>query len=232
MTKSARDNMMDAVTLLVGACAVTLTVAVLRGHAAAQRRPGPGTASVSLPGWRTLIAAGHRLGPQNAKVTILEFGDFECPACGGAERTLRALREEYPSDVAVVFRHWPLSYHRFAYAGARAAECAGAQGRFLQYHDLEYDRQDSLGLLPFGELARRAGVPSLSAFQACNRTAGPVPAIEQDIVAAKSVGGNGTPTLAINGRRLIGVPDSAGFEQLVRHELDSLARRSVVTSGR
>ena len=174
---------------------------------------------VPVANWKN-FAVGHRFGPADAPVTIIEFADFECPVC----RTftlgpLQAIRDKYPTQVAVVFRHWPLRYHRFAYASARAAECAGRQGKFEQFHDMIYLKQDSIGLKPFEDYAREVGVQDLPAFNSCNTATSPIPSVEADKVAATSVGGSGTPTILINGLRLPGAPDSARLEQFVRAAL-------------
>jgi protein-disulfide isomerase len=160
------------------------------------------------------------MGPQGAKVTILEFADFECPACRQFEPTLRAARAKYPSDVAVVFRHWPLPYHHFALPAARAAECANAQGRFEAMHDLLYARQDSLGLKSFASFAADAGVADTAAFDVCNRSGGPVMALAADTTDARQLGGRGTPTVVVNGL-LLGVPNGAALDKAIQDALKS-----------
>ena len=70
---------------------------------------------VAIQGWEMLQKAGHWIGPTNARIVIVEFSDFECPVCRTfSTGALRALRKRFPDDVAVVYRHWPLNYHRFA----------------------------------------------------------------------------------------------------------------------
>jgi protein-disulfide isomerase len=159
--------------------------------------------------WQKYAAVGHRMGPANAPVTIVEFADFECPVCGHfVTRRLEAVEREFPGQVAVVFRHFPLDYHRFAYPTARAAECAAAQGRFAEFYGAIYHAQDSLGLKPYSEFARQSGVNDLAAFDQCNRTPGRVPAIEMDMEAARAIGANGTPTVLVNDLLFLGAPDS------------------------
>ena len=207
-----RDRILDGATLVAVFCAVVLTVSVVRRHAAAgpsgSTVPGDSTV-LSSAEWRSLMSGGHRTGASHARLTIVEFGDFECPVCGTFERTLHQLLRAYPTEVAIVFHHWPLAYHRLAYPAARAAECAGQQGRFQPYHDLLYARQDSLGLISFAEFAGRAHVPDLPRFTRCNSSSALVPVIEADVAEALRLGGPGTPTVIVNGVRLGGVPDSA-----------------------
>ena len=125
-----------------------------------------------------------------------------------------------------MYRHWPLtSIHRFAYPAARAAECAGRQGRFEAFHDLVYAKQESLGLKTFAEFARESGVSNLRAFASCIATTTSVPAIEADISEALRVGGIGTPTILVNGYRLPEPPDSAALATIIFAELNKKKAR-------
>jgi protein-disulfide isomerase len=121
----------------------------------------------------------------------------------------------FPSQVRFVYRHWPLENHRFAYPAARAAECAAEQGRLWDMHRLLYAKRDSLGLLSFADFARRAALPSLDQFEACNRRSEPIPAIEGGIRDAKAAGGTGTPTTIVNGVLKRHGVDSAYIARLV-----------------
>src|SRR5437868_3731985 len=108
--------------------AALLSYAVARG----ERKPW----SASAPEYRTL-------GPAGAKVTIVEFSDFECPACRMAEPPVRRIMALYDGKVRLVFKHFPLErMHPWARRGAVAAECAGRQGRFWEFHHELYDHQD------------------------------------------------------------------------------------------
>lgn len=172
---------------------------------------------VAVKNWDRFSVGGHRMGPPDAAVTIEEFADFECPVCRDFTLSaLRGVRVRYPKAVAVVFRHWPLPYHRFAYLAARAAECAADQGRFEAYHDLLYEKQDSLGVKSFVAFARDAAVPNIDAFAKCASVRTPNAIIDHDKGDAIAIGGRGTPTLVLNGKRLTGAPDSEHFDALVR----------------
>jgi protein-disulfide isomerase len=193
------------------------TVIVDRVHPKAAGAGGLAvTTAGSVDNWDELVNSPLRMGPADAKVKIVEFADFECPACRGfTTGALRGIRAEYPGDVAIFFHHWPLSYHRFAYPAAKAAECANHQARFEQFHDAVYAHQDSLGLITFIEFARIAGVPDTVAFQACIRQPGRVARVDQDAALALAAGGAGTPTVLVNGQRLGGVPDSQALSNYV-----------------
>ncbi|MCA1789432.1 MAG: DsbA family protein [Thioalkalivibrio sp.] len=182
------------------------------------RSAGVTEASVAVSDdvWDELIAGGHRFGPPDARVVIVEFGDFECPFCKGyALETLPAVRASYPNDVAVVYRHLPLSYHRFAMMSAVAAECAGRQGQFATMHDLLYAKQDSIGLLAWDDVARRSNVADLTAWEDCRQTAEVREIVEADAALAKRVGASGTPTVVINGTKYGQPPPAAELEEVI-----------------
>lgn len=171
--------------------------------------------------WASLANHGHRMGASLPEVTLLVFSDFECPACRTFEAgALRGVRSLYPEKLAVVFRHFPLDFHRLAYPAAHASECAGAQGAFGRFQALLFRKQDSLGLIPFEVLGAESGVPDLKAFSACFRAPGRDSLVDADIEAAIALGLNATPTVFIDGERLPGVPDSARLAALVRARLD------------
>lgn len=224
----SRQVATDVATILIAICSLVVTGLVVKREIFTHR------AAVSLPpeppspvaDWSRLSLEGRRFGSPNAPVTIVEFSDFECPFCRTFTMgTLSAIRREFPEQVTVLYRHWPLtSIHRFAYPAARAAECAGRQDRFEAFHDLVFAKQDSLGLKTFTEFARESGVPDLVAFRSCNAAVEPVPAIEADIVAAERLGGGGTPTVVINGLRLPAPPDSAALATMIRTLLSRHAR--------
>lgn len=90
-------------------------------------------------------AVDHALGPEHAPVTLVEYGDFECPTCKVAAPTVKLLLEHFPGRVRVVFRHFPLeAAHPHALLAAQAAESAGGQNKFWEMHDLLFDNQNHL----------------------------------------------------------------------------------------
>jgi protein-disulfide isomerase len=208
-------------TVLSVTCAVVVTFLLLRREFFPPQPPPPPGAradsTLSDGDWQRVREGALRIGPANATLEIVEFADFECPACRSFQmRALRPIRRAYPNDVAVVFRHWPLAYHRFALPSARAAECAAAQGRFEEMHDLLYLKQDSLGLKTYPEFATESGVTDLIAFVACLADPRHAPRFDADTKLATDMGGTGTPTIIVNGRRLGSIPDSAKLDQLVQ----------------
>ena len=95
------------------------------------------------------------LGQSNARVTILEYADFECPRSAMARPVLESLVDEYPDSIQLVFRHFPnITKHRQAALAAEAAEAAGAQGKFWEMHDLLFVHQDRLQFETLRHFAR------------------------------------------------------------------------------
>jgi protein-disulfide isomerase len=228
--RRAREIGEQVATVIVVVCTLTMTWAVVRREFFAPRpqitRPVVNRQPVVVENWPELLASGQRIGPPDAPVTILEFSDFECPFCRRfSTQTLPAVRRQFPNEVNIVYRHWPLSRHRLAYPAARAAECAAVQGRFEAFHDLLFAQQDSLGRKPFVDFAQESGVRDLGAFEKCNAVRDPVAQIESDLIAVKQLGGTGTPTVVVNGLRLPGTPDSATMVTHVRAALAKLDKK-------
>jgi protein-disulfide isomerase len=158
--------------------------------------------AVRISNWDQVLAGGHRIGDSAAKVTVVEFADFECPSCQYFERMfMPEIRAKFGSHVAFVYRHFPLSYHKLAKPYAIAAECAGEQERFWQFHDLVYAQADSMGLKSIEAFAEEAGV-DLQRFAKCRAAPTPVARITRDMEEAKRIKVTGTPTLVINGVKL------------------------------
>lgn len=181
--------------------------------------PPPPTSAPPAPvdDWASLAAVGHRIGPVNAAVTILEFGDFECPACGSYHKTtLQPFLQANAMTTALVFRHWPLPYHRFAMPAARASECAARQGAFPAYHKELCGHQDSLGLRSFGQVAVAAGVRDTMAFAECLAEPDEPAAIAVDVKAITELGGTGTPTILVNGYQWFGLPTRVQLDSILK----------------
>jgi Na+/H+ antiporter NhaA len=158
----------------------------------------------------------HIRGPHDARVTLLEYGDFECPYCGRAEHVIRDLLLSVGSDVRYVWRHLPLNdVHPHAQLAAEAAEAASAQGRFWEMHDALLARQDEL--LP-NELQRHAEALGLDLerFTDDLRTHRHAGRVFADVASADESGVSGTPTFFINGRRHYGVYDIQALTEAVR----------------
>jgi Na+/H+ antiporter NhaA len=148
----------------------------------------------------------HVRGAVDAPVTVVEYGDFECPYCGQAEDVVRELLADF-GDVRYVWRHLPLTdVHPHAQFAAEAAEAAAAQGRFWEMHDLLFDRQDALKIKDLLRHAKEIGL-DVDAFREALKSRKGAPRVAQDVESADLSGVSGTPTFFINDRRHHGAYD-------------------------
>ncbi|HEX6336404.1 MAG TPA: Na+/H+ antiporter NhaA [Jiangellaceae bacterium] len=161
----------------------------------------------------------HIRGPQDAPVTLVEYGDFECPYCGRAEPVVRNLLAEFGTDLRYVFRHLPLDdVHEHARQAAEAAEAAGAQGRFWEMYDLLFTHQNALTVDDLVGYARSLGL-DIDRFRAELGKRKHALRVERDIDSADQSGVTGTPTFFANGLRHHGAFDLASLKALVRAAL-------------
>jgi hypothetical protein len=126
----------------------------------------------------------------------------------------------------VTVRHLPLPYHRLARPAAHAAECAGAQHRFWEMHDLLFAKADSLGIKSIDSFARDAGVADSTEFRACEEALRFSGRIETDLALAQAIGAPGTPTIILNGVLEMGLTDSTRLQARLRYLLDSIRNGS------
>ncbi len=157
----------------------------------------------------------HIRGAIDAPVTVVEYGDFECPYCGQAEPVVRELRRDF-SDVRYVWRHLPLNdVHPHAQLAAEAAEAAADQGAFWEMHDLLLDNQDALRPDDLIGYAEQLGL-DVERFTNSLREHGGAARVAEDVDSADLSGVSGTPTFFINGRRQHGAYDIASLSAAVR----------------
>jgi Na+/H+ antiporter NhaA len=162
-------------------------------------------------------ARDHIRGPADAPITLVEYGDYECPYCGQAESAIRELLADF-GDVRYVWRHLPLNdVHPQAQIAAEAAEAAGAQGRFWEMHDLLLVHQQQLRVLDLVSYAQQLGL-DVERFREALRRRKYDGRIAEDVESADLSGVSGTPTFFINGRRHYGAYDIATLSAAVRAE--------------
>jgi protein-disulfide isomerase len=141
----------------------------------------------------------HVMGSADARVTLVEYGDFECPYCGALHPVIQAARKAFGRNLRFVFRHFPLrSSHPHALAAAKAAEAAGAQGRFWEMHDRLYQRQSQLEDEDLLQHARHLGL-DMAGFERELAAHTHEVRIREDLASAARSGASGTPSLFING---------------------------------
>jgi protein-disulfide isomerase len=157
----------------------------------------------------------HIRGPATSPVTMVEYGDFECPYCGQAEPVVRELLGDF-GDVRYVWRNLPLTdVHPHAQLAAEAAEAAGVQDEFWTMHDLLLDHQGSLTLRDLLEYARRLDL-DLDRFRSDLRNHTLAGHVAEDVDSADLSSVSGTPTFFINGMRHYGAYDIASLSAAVR----------------
>jgi protein-disulfide isomerase len=143
----------------------------------------------------------HAQGPAHAPVTLVEYGDYECPSCGRADSIVKQIQQRLGDRLRFVFRNFPLAQiHPHAQQAAEAAEIAGDQGRFWEMHDYLFAHQRALGGSRLREYAEAVGLDVEQFAQALetHRTEGRV---REDFQSGVRSGVNGTPTFFINGVR-------------------------------
>lgn len=161
----------------------------------------------------------HVRGPDDAPVTLVEYGDFECPHCGRAEPIVRDLLAGFGADVRFVFRHLPLTdVHEHAQLAAESSEAAAAQDRFWEMHDLLFEHQDALELDDLVGYATELGL-DVGRFTDELRGRRNALRVARDVQSAEQSGVIGTPTFFVNGRRHHGAYDEATLGELVRQNL-------------
>jgi protein-disulfide isomerase len=146
----------------------------------------------------------HAVGPASARVTLVEYADFECPHCGAAHPVLQAVRRAFGTNLRVVFRHFPLrDSHPHSLEAARAAEAAAEQGQFWPMHDRLFERQHALGPDDLKRHARKLGLDVVRWGRVMA-----LPSTEQRVLAdfssGRRSGVGGTPSFFINGVRYDG----------------------------
>jgi Na+/H+ antiporter NhaA len=161
-------------------------------------------------------ARDHVRGPDDAPVTLVEYGDYECPFCGQAEIVIRELLESFGDDLRYVWRHLPLNdVHPRAQTAAEAAEAAAGQGAFWPMHDRLLDHQDELSPRDLLRHAVDLGL-AVDRFMDELRRRTHAPRVDEDVTSADASGVAGTPSFFINGRRHHGAYDVATLGVAVR----------------
>jgi len=215
--------------VIIGVVLVAVTAAVvLMSRPSASNSSTPATNTNTGLTQRVPAQPGasnpYTRGMPTARVTVEEFSDFQCPACGGLEPGLRRVMQDYEGrGVRLIFRNYPLQMHKYAFLAARAAEAAGQQGKFWEMHDLLYDNQkewsDSMEpRVQFDSYATRLGL-DVQRFKADMERQDLADRIKADLARGNSLGVRGTPTVYLNGREL--VPGKLVTEEDLRREIEA-----------
>lgn len=212
---SIQQRLESALSVALTAAAIVIAAAVARrefsgrsSDSAARQRDDGGV--VFVESWKTVLPHGILVGDSTARASLIEFLDLECPACRRFNtQVLDSVRSRFGGDLAITFVHLPLTFHRFSRIAARASECAYVQGRFPQFVDAVYARQDSLGLKSWGSFATDAQVADTVGFVACVRSSAPLARVDSGVAVAARLGVAATPTVLLNGWRFSQPPSAA-----------------------
>jgi protein-disulfide isomerase len=185
-------------------------------------KPGKVAKKAAIKGDSKKIPIGSSpiKGNPDAAVTIVEFSDFQCPFCTRVNPTLKSLLEKYPNDVRIVFKHYPLPFHKEARPAAKLAWAAQQQGKFWEMHDLLFENQRDL--TDMDALAGRLGDQlGLNVSRLVDDMSSPAAeaAVAADEALVKAAGIQGTPNFLINGIQLTGAQPIDKFEEIISAEL-------------
>lgn len=148
------------------------------------------------------------------RVKILEFSEFQCPYCARAAPTVDKVKEEYGDDVEIIFKHFPLNFHRYAQKAAEASECARDQGKFWEYHDTLFENQQSLDIPSLKNYAKDLGLDT-DRFNTCLDDGEKISLVQNDFREGQSLGVRGTPTFFINDQMVVGAQPYEVFEEII-----------------
>jgi protein-disulfide isomerase len=161
---------------------------------------------------------GPGRGPATAKVTIVEFSDFECPFCSRAEEAVTQVMDTYAGKVHLVFRHFPLSFHANAQKAAEAAACAEDQNKFWEMHKQLFANQQKLAPEDLKAHAAAIGLDAAK-FAECLDMSKNKAKVDADQKAGADLGVNGTPAFFINGKLISGAQPFSEFQKIIDAEL-------------
>jgi protein-disulfide isomerase len=168
------------------------------------------------------ISAGNapRLGSEKAPVQIIEYADYQCPYCQKVSGDLIRLREQFGDQVSLVYKDFPLPMHPMAAKAAEGARCAGAQGKFWEFHDFLFDTQK----LQVSDMKAEARVLKLDGdrFDQCLDKGEQFEGLKKDAQAAQQLGLSGTPSFFINGHFMSGAIGYSKLRETVLQELAAL----------
>ncbi len=172
----------------------------------------------------SLVTDDHQSGPAMAKATLVEYGDFQCPACGAYEPIVEKVKQSYGDKLLLVFRNYPLPQHQFAQIAAQAAEAANLQGKYWEMHNLLYQEQNTWSVSKDINAALKgyAGQLGLDIAKFTTDLTSRVAKdrVQRDIDSGNGYQINGTPTFYLNGQELV-LPIS---EQGLKDKIDPLVK--------
>ena len=170
----------------------------------------------------------HQTGNSQAHVTLVEYGDYQCPYCGKAYPIIKALQQQFGKDIKFVFRNFPLSkIHPQAKLAAIAAEAANNQGQFWEMHDILFENQESLFLPSLIEYTKKIGLDIIR-FEEDIQSPALASKVEADFESGMRSGVSGTPGFFINGEKYNDNWEQDYFSAYIKNKIDSLRKNQTV----
>lgn len=215
---SFAEVLLTGLMLVAVTCAVIVTVSVIRRDTD-RKSSARTTSEMTSDGWAELKTRGNRIGNPRAPVQVVEFTDFECTFCKQFHSDYwPRLASKYGENLSLVVRQYPLSIHPYAYRAAKAVECAGTLGRFEEMFVALGQLSEPLNDSVMAEIQTSVGVDKDPRFADC-WTAEPNPSVEADQKLARAMNVTGTPTLVVNGTRLVGLPSYSALDSIIAAKL-------------
>ncbi|HII14877.1 MAG TPA: DsbA family protein [Nanoarchaeota archaeon] len=202
---------------LIGVLALLLVVSVFT-NGFGLRATGDSVAEIAASGLAAGPLADPSIGPADAKVTIVEYSDFECPFCQRAEETVKQVLDEYEGRVRLIYRNYPLKFHNNAQAAAEAGELANEQGKFWEMHDKMFENRLNLKESDLKKYAEEIGL-DMGRFNAGLESEKYKAEVDRDIGDGNKLGVDGVPAFFINGKPLIGAQPVEEFRKIIDEEL-------------
>lgn len=183
---------------------------------------------VEVPAPRAIVSLGNTpvRGSEQAPVIMVEYADYECPYCQQAQDVLDKLESQYKGKIAFVYKDYPLPMHSHAEKAAEAAHCAGAQGKYWEYHDMLF-KNKKLDVPQLKETARNLSLDS-KAFESCLDSGAQAEAVKKDAADGQTLQVQGTPSFLINGRFINGNVGLEEFQRIIDEELKNTGAASSV----
>lgn len=200
----------------IGVFVATVLIIGIGAYFASKSTPSQTTSGPVTETDRLVREDDPSTGSADAKVTVVEFGDFQCPSCGVFHPTLEALKDMY-SDASVrfVYRHFPLTQiHEHAQLAAEASLEAQVQGKFWEYHDLLFENQTNLDRNALEQYAQELGL-NMNEFQQALDEGTHKAAVTQDVSDGNAVGVRGTPTIYINNAEYTGARSAEAMKAYI-----------------
>jgi Thioredoxin len=211
--------------IAIAMCGATLFFVAVLVQGAWRRRAGNNESETTfVTSHREIARKGRWIGDSTATVTLIEFGDYECPACAALEPVLQRMRKKHAGKLATSFLHFPLAYHKSAMKAAVLAECAPDSHAFEEIHASLFRSSANLATVTQDVAVPHVKKADSSRYAACIARTDTLPSISESLRLGKEIRLVGTPTILVNGVRFRHVPTES--------ELDSVIVRALMERGR